>query len=464
MIRFPREKDRRGAAFQPARRVGDGATLTSFPGLVRRVARPEVLRRAWSDFTPFGVSQGVPPGGLFLPTPPRENELSVAILGAGNGGLALAGYLAQQGHQVALWNRSAERIAPVAKLGGIRLTLPGSSPVVANIRIATSDMGAAVAAARLVLVAVPASAHADIAEACAPHLRDGQTVLLLPGRTGGALAFRRKLHEAGCHARIFLGEANTFPLAARNVGPAAAVVFGAKSEVRAAALPARRTAELLAAWRPLLPMLRPARSVLHTGLANVGAILHPIITLLNAGRIARAESFDFYTEGVTSRVAAVLAAADTERIRVARAFGVATSSLQEWIATAYCHHANSVQAAVGGNPAYVGIKAPVTLEHRYLLEDVPTGMIPLIELADAAGVAAPMLHSLVDGARSILGIRHWERPRTLEALGLKGLDPAAIRYLVEHGRHREMSTQRKQVPAPCSRFVLVSQRTEKEYA
>ena len=58
-----------------------------------------------------------------------HRNLSVAVLGAGHGGLALAGYLAQQGHRVALWNRSAARIAPVAELGGIRLTQPGSARV-----------------------------------------------------------------------------------------------------------------------------------------------------------------------------------------------------------------------------------------------------------------------------------------------------------------------------------------------
>src|ERR1700730_3736052 len=35
-------------------------------------------------------------------------KLSVAVLGAGNGGLALAGSLSQNGHRVALWNRSPE--------------------------------------------------------------------------------------------------------------------------------------------------------------------------------------------------------------------------------------------------------------------------------------------------------------------------------------------------------------------
>jgi opine dehydrogenase len=360
-------------------------------------------------------------------------KCSVAVLGAGHGGLALAGYLAQQGHRVALWNRSPARVAPVAALGGVRLSLPGSAPVRTPIAAATSSMADAVAGTRLVLVCVPASAHADVARSCAPHLRDGQTVLLLPGRTGGALEFRRELREAGCRARILLGEANTFPVAARTVGPAEAVIFGAKNELLAAALPAARTPELLAACRPVFPMLAGARSILQTGLANLGAILHPTITLLNARRIQAGESFDFYTEGVTPAVAATLAAADAERLSIARAYGVPACSLQAWIASAYGHRAATIQEAVGGNPSYAGLKAPNTLEHRYLLEDVPTGLIPLLELGSVAGLALPTLRGLVDLGRVLLGGERWEGPRTLDVLGLDGLAPEEIRGFVERG-------------------------------
>jgi opine dehydrogenase len=361
------------------------------------------------------------------------SKLSVAILGGGHGGLALAGYLARQGHRVHLWNRSPQRVASVAARGGISLTLPGSAPVFAPVAIATSSMADALAGVGRVLVAVPASGHADVARACAPYLRDGQTVLLLPGRTGGALEFRRVLREAGCRARILLGEANTFPFAARTVGPASAVVYGTKHEMLAAALPAVRTPDLLAACRPLLPMLAPARSVLHTGLANLGAILHPVITLLNADRIERGETFDFYTEGVTPAVASALAAADAERLRVASAYGANVQSLREWVAAAYGHRGADMRAAVGGNPAYVGIKAPLTLEHRYLLEDVPTGLIPLMELGEAAGLALPTLRGLIDRARVVLGGEPWQAPRTLEGLGLAGLSPEAIRAFIKHG-------------------------------
>jgi len=430
-------------------------------GLVNRVDRD--YADAWKYPTSDRPAQNsakwrqLQPLESHFPASPRRSAIrtdTVAVLGAGHGGLALASHLALQGHRVALWNRSPQRLAPIAALGGIRLSTPGSQPSLAHLAIVTSSMAAAVSSAGLILVAVPACGHVDVARACAPCLRDGQTVLLLPGRTGGALEFRRVLREAGCRAKILLGEANSFPFAARAVGPADAVIYGAKAELLAAALPAIRTPELLAACRPQLPMLAAAPSVLHTGLANLGAIIHPSITLLNARRIERRDSFDFYAEGVTPQVADTLAAADAERLRVADAYGEAVQSLTDWIATAYGHHASGVQAAVGGNPAYVGIKAPANLKHRYLLEDVPTGLIPLIELGEAAGLALPTLRRLVNLGRIKLGKQRWRRPRTLDALGLAGKNTQEIRNFVAFGVASATPNNKPVVPSPSRHLEL----------
>lgn len=382
-----------------------------------------------------------------------NHKLSVAVLGASHGGLALAGYLSQQGHVVALWNRSQERVSPVSAKRGIDLAAPGSVAQHVPIALATTNLAAALSNAGVVLVAVPACAHADIARMCAAHLRYGQTVLLLPGRTGGALEFRRVLCDAGCRADILLGEANTFPFAARCVAPASAVIYGEKSEVLAAALPANRTPELLAACRPFLPMLRPARSALHTGLTNLGAILHPVITLLNADRIRRGESFDFYREGVTPLVATALAAADAERLRIARAYAAPVCSLRDWIARAYDHHAETIHAAIADNPAYVGIKAPTTLVHRYLLEDVPTGLIPLLELGKAARLNLPVLTALVEQSRLVLGKERWQRQRTLDVLGLEGLSGSSIRAYIEQGRAPAHTRNAWPAPLPLGHFA-----------
>ena len=156
------------------------------------------------------------------------------------------------------------------------------------------------------MVVVPSSAHADIARECAPHLRDGQIVVLHPGRTLGAIEFKKVLCDHGCKADVTIAEAETFIYASRSDGPAQARIFRIKEAVPLAALPATRTAQVLEALAPAYPQFIDGVSVLHTGLNNMGAIFHPALTMLNAGRIESTHGdFEFYIEGVTPSTARV---------------------------------------------------------------------------------------------------------------------------------------------------------------
>src|SRR5690606_13613946 len=116
-----------------------------------------------------------------------------------------AGHLGMAGYKVNLYNRSEERLEPVRLMGGIELSgvIEGFGPV----ELATSDLAAAIRDAESLMVVVPANGHAFIAEQAAPYLRDGQYILLNPGRTGGALEFRAILRRVGCKAKVILGEA-----------------------------------------------------------------------------------------------------------------------------------------------------------------------------------------------------------------------------------------------------------------
>ncbi len=67
-------------------------------------------------------------------------------------------------------------------------------------------------------------------------------------------------------------------------GPAMARIFRIKESVPIAALPASRTVEVLDRLQSAFPQFIDGVSVLHTGLNNMGAIFHPALTLLNAGR------------------------------------------------------------------------------------------------------------------------------------------------------------------------------------
>jgi opine dehydrogenase len=70
------------------------------------------------------------------------------------------------------------------------------------------------------------------------------------------------------------------------------------------------------------------------------------------------------------------------------------------------------------NPHYRSVKAPTTLDHRYLWEDVPMGLVPISDVAGAVGVKTPAIDRLIDEASGILGRDFRRTGRTLDKLGL----------------------------------------------
>ena len=46
-----------------------------------------------------------------------DNDPRICVLGAGHGGMAMAGHLAMAGYKVNLYNRSEERLEPVRLMG-----------------------------------------------------------------------------------------------------------------------------------------------------------------------------------------------------------------------------------------------------------------------------------------------------------------------------------------------------------
>lgn len=364
----------------------------------------------------------------------NKHDCILTVIGAGHGGKALAAYLAASGWLVHFYNRTPSHIEGVRLRGGIELEREDGTRHFAPLRLVTSNMADALEGATAVFVVVPSSAHRDVALCCAPHLRDGQVVLLSPGRTGGALEFRHTLRAAGCTAECIIAEASTFIFASRSNGPADVKIFRIKNAIPVAALPTIHTAAALAVLQGPFPEYVAAPNVLHTSLDNMGAIFHPALTLLNAGRIESTRgNYQFYVEGLTPSIARVLEALDRERVTVAAALGVRTNSAREWLQAAYNATGSSLYEAMLNNPGYHGITAPPNLEHRYIFEEVPMSLVPITELGRAFGVATPTMDTLVTLASIIHGINYRARGRTLERLGVAGLTLDELRRYVDTG-------------------------------
>lgn len=369
-------------------------------------------------------------------------KLSVCVIGAGNGGVAMAGHLGLKGHQVRLYSRDERKLEAVRRAGGVFVTgaVEGFGPV----QCATTSLAEAVDGADVVMITTPASAHAATAKALAPYLRK-QIIVLNPGRTGGALEVRSILRAHGRGNTVV--EAQTFIYASRVEAPAQARIYDVKRTVPVAALPARHTAAALWTLRRLYPEFVAADNVLETSFANIGAIFHPAPLILNASKVESGVPFDYYHEGITPSVASLMERVDAERLAVARALGVKALSARDWLAAAYGARGATLYDAIQQNASYRGIKAPQTLKHRYILEDVPTGLIPIASFGRHLGVPTPFTESLIQMACGVIGINLWLHGRTIETLGLTGMSPAEIVEYVETGMRPARSLRAEPMPA-----------------
>lgn len=358
-------------------------------------------------------------------------DSTVAVIGAGNGGQAMAGFLALRGFGVNLWNRSEDKVKALNQIGGI--ILEGQVGGFAQPNVITSDIGEAVHEAKVIMVTVPASGHRDVAARMAPWLSDGQIVVLNPGRTGGALEFRQSLLKNQCNCDVTIAEAGTFIYASRTVAPGVSHIYSIKHRVPVAALPATRTMEVVRVLRRAYPQFIPAESVLFTSFDNIGAIFHPLPVMLNAGRIESNLTYEHYKEGITPSIARALEVLDNERLAIAKAFGVRARSALGWMNQTYGVKAPCLYEAVQQNPGYEGISAPTGLNHRYIFEDIPFSLIPLASFAKIAGVKVPVMESAISLASALRGVDYRAAGRCTETMGIAGMDVSSILNLVLGG-------------------------------
>jgi opine dehydrogenase len=363
--------------------------------------------------------------------------MKIAVLGAGNGGQAMAAYLALKGCLVNLYNRSPIKIEAVKKLGGIFLS--GVCQGFGRLNVISSDISQVIEDVDLLMIVTPAGAHRFFAEQLSPYLKDGQKIVLNPGRTGGALEFYNLLQDYHCTADVIISEAQTFIFASRIIGPAQARIYGIKKHVSVAAFPSSRTRELIDDLSEILPQFSPVENVLKTSLDNIGAIFHPAPTLLNMAWIeSTSGDFPYYKKGISPSVCKIIEKMDMERMKVAYAFDVEPISAADWLRLSYGVKGKNLYELLQRNKQYQEISAPGNISHRYVLEDVPMSLVPIASLAESVGVAAPTINLIIDLANIIYGRDFRVEGRTVDSLGIQGLSKKELINLVNNGMVEEV--------------------------
>jgi opine dehydrogenase len=214
---------------------------------------------------------------------------------------------------------------------------------------------------------------------------------------------------------------------ARRVEDADVQVNTLRSRFEMAAVPASRADEALATCQSLFgDRFRKVDNILATTLANINPVAHAGEALPNLTRIERGEPW-FLFDCLTPAAARIVEVIDAERIAIARAYGVEVRTIEEHYHLSYHVPRGSVAQIAAAIHARDGAPpGPKALEHRYIVEDMPYGLVFYEALARSAGVAAPVMGAAVTFAGAACG-RDFRRENPLIAeLGLEGLAPAAL--------------------------------------
>lgn len=322
------------------------------------------------------------------------------IIGSGHQGLTMAAYLSMFGEKVVIWNRTWEHIKEISQTHTIYVNgiICGKAENIRVVKELKSPLP------KVILITTPASSHRDIAKLLAPLVSTENIIVLNPGRTLGVLEFKKILLQEGCSQIPIMAETQSIVFTCRRETKDSVRIYALKGNVSIAAIEQENTDKVLQAM-PLCirSKFKAASSVLETSLGNVGMILHCAPVLMNIGWIESEKvDFKYYYDGISPSISKFIEKIDQERLHVARVFGVQIESVEEWMKRTYNAAGNGIYQCIQNNRYYREIDAPGSIQHRYLLEDIPCGLVPLESMGKAKGILTPASSLVIDLANAIL--------------------------------------------------------------
>lgn len=347
----------------------------------------------------------------------------IAVLGGGNGAHAMAAELSLKGYKVNMYELPLfkEKFKETLKRKAIEI-YGDCAEGVAELNKVTVDIKEAIKETQIIMIAVPSFGHRTFAEKCAPHLEDGQIIVLFPGNLG-TVEFYRILKDKSVKKDVIIAETNTLPYGARLVQPTKVKVFvKVKSFLLTAAFPSGNTRMVVETLKEAYPATETGANVLEVFLNNVNYVDHCGPQILNASCIEHAKAF--YN---TISVGKVRKSVDEERLSLCKELGFRQVPCEEWdLRTGYL--GETAKELESSDALRMSMKS------RYLTEDIPYGLVPAVSLANMLNVQTPTMKAIIHLASVINDADYWREGRTVEKLGMTGLSIEKLTEYLEKGK------------------------------
>lgn len=340
----------------------------------------------------------------------------MTVIGAGNSGLTMAAHLALDGYTVNLWNRTEATISKIIKTKAIYVS--GKIEGRARLNLATTSIEEAVENADFIFITLPANTHGEIASRISDYIKPGAIVLLSPGRTFGAIEFLNRLKDENCKNIPLIAETQTIIYTCRKFAENSVKLLDFKKSNLLVAINCESSEDFIEMLPEVIRKFHiPAKSMIETSIGNVGMILHCAPILLNTGWIENKKyKFLYYYSGITPSIAGFLEKLDTERTEVANKLGFQIPSITQWLNFSYGVGGKNLFDALQQVESYKTIDAPLSLDHRYIYEDINTGLVPLEAVGKHLGMDMKLTSLVIDLACEIVNVNFRETGRNAEKL------------------------------------------------
>jgi opine dehydrogenase len=351
----------------------------------------------------------------------------IAVLGAGGTGHAIAADLTLSGFDISLYEEPTfkEKLKYALQRGGIGIT-GAAGQGFARVSQITTDLEEALEGTEIILVSVVATRHEDMAELCAPYLKDGQTIVIGPDN-GGALVFANILKRKGIKRDVSIaGIGSNFYGSCRLSGPAEASVGLPKSPKRISAFPARDTDRVINRLNGIFDCIA-GTNALEVALSSPNTVNHLAGSLLNTGAIEQSGgAYYLMRQGLTPSVLRCIDTTASERLALFKALGYTinrTDILEKAARRGEFPELEMFRNAIG----------PTSMQHRYITEDASTAVALMVSLGEMINVPTPVSKALITLASAINQTDYLKEGRTVEQLGLSGLSIDQLNRLLHEG-------------------------------
>lgn len=355
--------------------------------------------------------------------------MRIGIIGAGAVAYGTAAFLAQAGHDPMLWSPSGKRTVEFA--AGKPLVAKSAINGSFSVRVAASCADA-VEQADAVMIALPGYGHKFALEAAAPHVREGQPVIISSHTSFSALYLSRLLAARGVRAPIIawgttLTTGSQTSLTEVNVNTV-------REKLDLATVPQSAIDDGHALCTTLFGDRFVKRDgLLAIALSNLNPQNHLGIALLNLTRMERGEQWG-QGENITPTVGRLIEALDQERLAIAKAFGLSVRTVREHFSLSF--HVPMAGVSEMNQEMHRqgrGGFGPKTVNSRYILEDVPFGLLPTVLLGRLTGSPATLHESGIAIFSAAYGRDFTQENDLLPALGLEQLSAAELQRLARTG-------------------------------